>query len=81
MKLQVLFTVDEVITLASEKDKLDERKYLPKTLIGLVNPRDRSYAAAAERTRVFTGLKMGRKLLFTMNCEMYLLSKDVTHDV
>ena len=71
MRPRVLFTVDEVIALA--KRTRGERKYLPKTLIGLVNPLDRSYAAAGERTRVFTGLKMGRKLLFTMNCEIIII--------
>ena len=57
-------------TSISEKVKLSERKYLPKTLTGFVNPLDRSYAAAGERTRLFTGLKMGRKLLFTMIFEI-----------
>ena len=48
---------------------------MPKTLTGLVNALDRSYAAVGESTRVFTGLKMGRKLLFTMNCEIFIIIK------
>ena len=50
MRPRVLFTVEAVL---AKKDKIGERNYMPKTLTGLVNPLDRSYAAAGERTRVY----------------------------